>query len=463
MNQALLPKPARYVGRSLAPAAPTVVEPAAGYSFAFAFFLLLNFVLFVRPMELFTDENIYGLEMYQYVMIVCVALGFPTLLGQLRFDVLEKRPITLCMFGLLTAVLLSHLARFDFVSAGEETYDYSKVVLYFLLFTGLITTTSRLQQLLNVVLWSIIIVAALSVLQFHEIINLPTVETLTEGASKGEAELVRLRGAGMFHDPNDFCVLLAFAVQLGLYRLLDKGGSSMRLLWLGPLALLLTAIVLTRSRGGLLALLVGLAVVLVMRYGKRVGLALVLLIPVALLALGGSRQTDFSTSSGTAQERVQVWADALMKLRSSPLFGIGRNQFTKDSRLVAHNSYLHCFAELGILGGGCFVGGIFLTLRHFYRRRDLQTVRDPEMRRLLPYLGGASTTYCVGMMSLTLLYLVSTGMILALGQVTANLAKTDPELPEERTDLRLLGQLFAVAIVFLFLMEVFVRLAMIRG
>src|SRR5205085_6928240 len=97
-----------------------------------------------------------------------------------------------------------------------------------------------------------------------------------------------------------------------------------------------------------------------------------------------------------------------------------------------------------------FVGACFLAWRACWRlRRDGPTVRDPEMRQLVPYVGGSCAAYLGGMMSLTLTYLVPTVMFLAIGEAVQRLAKTDPELPEERFDLRLLGRRFAAGIAVL--------------
>jgi O-antigen ligase len=275
--------------------------------------------------------------------------------------------------------------------------------------------------------------------------------------------VLRLRGAGMFRDPNDFCVLVAIAVPLALSHLLDRTRGGLRVLWLVPLAVLVDAVLLTQSRGGFLAMLVGIAVVMAMRFGRVVGIALMLLVPGMLLALGGGRQTSFSTGSGTAQERVQVWSDALVRLRGNPVFGVGVHEFLKESRLVVHNTYLHAYAETGLIGGTIFIGACFLTARHFYRRRNLAIVRNPEMRRLVPYLAGTCGCFCMGMMSLSLTYLTLTVMIFAIGDVTGRLATTDPEIPEDRADLRLGGQLVGASIAFLIFMNVFVRVAMVRG
>jgi hypothetical protein len=460
------PKPVRYIGRALVPALPAAAEAAPAYIAAYVVFLLLNIVLFLRPMELIPDPDVYGLELYQYLIIVCMVLGFPSILAQLRLHVLERRPITLCVFGLLAAIGLSHLVFFNFATAGLLLVDYLKVVVYFLLFTGLITTPARLRRLLTVILVSVVIVAATTVLQYHEVITLPTIdarETDETPAADPSGEKFRLRATGIFRDPNDLCTLLSAMTVLALYRMTNGRWGGVRLFWLAPLALLVYAILLTQSRGGLLALLVGVSVVLVMRFGMRVGAVLAFLfVPAVLFGLAGSRQAALSTQTETGRSRIEVWSTGLMLIRESPVFGIGAREYAKKANLVAHNSYLQAYSETGLLGGTFFVGACFLMARHFYRLRrgGPTTIRDPEMSQFVPFLAGTCAAYCAGMMSLSLTYLVTTAMVLAIGEVTPRLAPTDPEIPEERANPHLLGRLFVVGIGFLAALWLFAKLTL---
>ena len=202
-----------------------------------------------------------------------------------------------------------------------------------------------------------------------------------------------------------------------------------------------------------------------MRFGKRVGIALVVLIlPAVLLALAGTRQGTFSTGSGTGHSRIELWSTGLLVMRQAPIFGIGVGEYATFAGQVAHNSYLHVFVETGLLGGIFFLGACLLTLRNLYRlRRDGPVVRDPTMRQLVPFVAGACAAYCTGMMTLSLPYLVPTSMILAIGSVIPRVAETDPEQPEERADLVLLSRLFAAGILFLAVMYVFVRVSRMGG
>src|SRR4051812_10206073 len=124
-------RPPRFVGRPLVPAVPLSRAPAAGHSLGFACFLLLTFVLFLRPTWLISPSGVYGSAPYQTIILVCFALSYPVVLGQLRAARLESRPISFCLFLFTLSIPLSLLARFSFVPAADLTVDFLKSMLYF--------------------------------------------------------------------------------------------------------------------------------------------------------------------------------------------------------------------------------------------------------------------------------------------------------------------------------------------
>ncbi|HMF12115.1 MAG TPA: hypothetical protein VKE94_07405, partial [Gemmataceae bacterium] len=231
-------------------------RPAAG----FGVFLVLNAVLFLRPAEIV--PGMVGLEIYQFLILICIAVAIPVVLEQLSPGTLEARPITVCVLGLLFAAILSHLSRFNFAAAAANGFEFFKLAVYYLLFVALVTTPERLRRFL---FWLAIFAAALAllaVLQYHDLIRLPNLNTLQaveRDRSTGRDVIVRrLQATGPFHDPNDLCVFLVVGILLGLHGLTDLRKRWARLAWIGPLFVLLYALALTQSRGGFLALLGGL-------------------------------------------------------------------------------------------------------------------------------------------------------------------------------------------------------------
>jgi O-antigen ligase len=435
----------------------------------------VNAVLFLRPADFI--PALLGLELYQYLILLCLAVSFPAVLGQLQPAALEKRPISLCVLALLPVVVLSHLAHVRPAQALLFGLAFAKVVVYYLLFVGLVTTPRRVRTLMAWVALFAVISAALTVLDWHKVITLPRPQFLKgvavpptdlDGAAPSK-DIGRLVGVGLFQDPNDLCLFLIVGLILVLSRLADRR-DGLRLLWLPALPLLGYAFVLTQSRGGLLALLAGLGLLIRLRYGlARAVLLGALGLPVLLTLLAG-RQTDISVNATTGQSRIQLWSDGLMMFRSSPLFGVGVDEYAKEAGHVAHNSYLHCFSELGFFGGVCYLGAWCLAvwgLSQFARPaprarpggpRVEREILDPELRDLYPFLAGAVAAYAVGMLTLTLCYVVPTYTVLGLAVTFLAQADTRPATPQPRFDLQLVVRLAVLGLCFLACMQVFVRL-----
>lgn len=410
----------------------------------FVLFLLVNATLFLRPAEVV--PGMQDIELYKIVIIPALIVALPGVLAQLSGQALAARPVSVCVLGLWLAVPLSNLAHGDAENAWLNGYEFTKVLAYYLLFVATVNTPDRLRRFF---FWMVLFTLAtvlLAVLRFHGVIELPggtgVLDRRDDGLG-GEQIFLRLCGTGIFRDPNDFSLLLALGFPLVIYRLTDSQDTG-RLLWLLPAGLLGYALACTQSRGGLLAVLIGLAVLFRARFGTRTSLLLLAAgLPVLLLVLGG-RQTHF-TSEDTAQMRFQLWSDGLMLLREEPLFGVGAGEFTHRAQMVAHNSFVHAYGELGLLGGTLFLGAFFFGLNSLWQLRAEKTlVLDPAVRRLQPYVLAVVAGFAGAMLSLTHVYTVPT--YTALGLVTAylGLAVAYPPVPVARFGLPLL-QRFAVA------------------
>ena len=62
-------------------------------------------------------------------------------------------------------------------------------------------------------------------------------------------------------------------------------------------------------------------------------------------------------------------------------------QFTAYARLVAHNSFIHCFAELGLIGGCLFLGAFVFALLGMIRvAQNPERLQDPDLKAMFPYI-----------------------------------------------------------------------------
>jgi putative inorganic carbon (hco3(-)) transporter len=179
----------------------------------------------------------------------------------------------------------------------------------------------------------------------------------------------RIRFLGFFNDPNDLAQY--FLICLPLIGLMWKPHAPIRnLLVVAPLILyLLFGMYLTHSRG----VLIGLVVLAVMYFADHFNRTLAMFgsAVVAVLLIGANFAGGRAISFGSGSDRIEAWGAGLTMLRDNPVFGVGFNLFTEYNSLTAHNSFVLCFAELGLIGFFLWLGLLVSTvigLSQFMRR-----------------------------------------------------------------------------------------------
>jgi len=95
---------------------------------AFFQFLLVNAALFIRPGEIV--PALLGWEIYFYVILACLIAAAPDVLRYMAGQSLDTQPITLCVFGLLIAILVPPLLAGDMAEAWRTGFHFAKVIVY---------------------------------------------------------------------------------------------------------------------------------------------------------------------------------------------------------------------------------------------------------------------------------------------------------------------------------------------
>lgn len=452
---------------TLAPTRPPAGPPQAArppeHGLGFGLFLLVNLALFVRPSDFI--PALYGVEIYQYVILACFAASLPAVLGRLTPESLEKSPIDVLVMLWLPVIGVSLVVNSLWLEAFEESFAYFKVLVYYLLFISLVTTSGRLRTFTSCLVVYASVMTLMAILNYYKVIELP--RPIDHFGRNLVIDEERMYGPGIFYDPNDVCIIIVAALLLLFGKLADGRGGIGRVLWLPALAVLGFGFYLTQSRGGMLALLLGLAVMARLRWGwGRVLLLAAAGVPLlAFMVL--FRQTAQSGGADTGQARVQLWNEGLVMFRGSPVFGVGMNQYPTYAYQVAHNSYMQAFGDTGLVGGTLFLGMVVLAVSGMYLlgvpRRigglvKKPTILDPDYRQMYPFVAGAIAAYAAGMLTLTMNTLVTTYTFLAMASVFLDRAATSPAVPRRKFELGLLLKLAVLSVLYLGGMFVFIRL-----
>lgn len=172
-----------------------------------------------------------------------------------------------------------------------------------------------------------------------------------------EGEAFRYRGLGVINDPNDFAQVLVATIPLLWLRWRKGALASNTFLTILPAAFLCFGVYSTHSRGGLLALIVMMLYGLKDRLGIIGSVVLTGFLCAGLVLSNASGGRNMNNDDG---DRIGLWSTALSTFKTHPVTGIGMDRFGEYSEngLTAHNSYVLCLAELGIIGYLCWMGTI---------------------------------------------------------------------------------------------------------
>ena len=353
---------------------------------SFGLFLIYLIFVLIRPIEAL------GLELAgtrPMLLLWVAAFGSALLRAATRSELAGKGTHFYLLGGLMVVIMLSQIAQGWLGGAIGSFAHFSTSAGLFVLICMNVTTMRRLELTGQAVLASITVVAAMSVFAYHtgwkaeELVlaqgagGFGALEVFTTGETiipaQDDSGLVmwRVRGLGFMSDPNDLAQAIVMVLPL-LWGRFRKGRIIRNLwsVWL-PGMLLGYTIYLTHSRGAL----IGLASLFF--FGLRDLLAIGGVL-AAIAGFAGGR--GFSSGEESASDRIEAWYEGLGMLKNHPLFGVGYFNFTDHHHLTAHNSFVLCFAELGLFGYFFWVALLVLTYQGMSQVIRESAADDPARR-----------------------------------------------------------------------------------
>jgi len=302
-------------------------------------------------------------------------------------------PHYLLMGGLWFAVVASQLSKLWVRSSFNAFLDFGIVVsIYFLVITNAYTTT-RVRAILGTIALCAVIMSVLGILAFHT--GFMGEELLHEVPD--EFSVPRIHAFGILADANDFAqFLLVGLAGLGVFwRKKHLVGNI--ILLLGPAVLILYAIYLTGSRGAIFGLAVLVFTLASSRVSKLQSLLVAAFVFMVLIASQFGAGREISVHEGSAAGRVMAWGTGISMLKDHPLFGVGYEQFAELNPLTAHNSFVLCFAELGMFGYFFWLALVVVAILGLQRmaRFPLKTPEDEDLRRCVTSMRAAFYSFLV--------------------------------------------------------------------
>lgn len=342
----------------------------------FVLSILYFLIYYLTPTYLFGSLAQYHIELILAVLLLLVSL--PSLIGSFLF----KTPQALALVGMSFAVFLSILFGLHWMGGAVTAFlGFIPNIYAFFLVCLHCNSRTRMRAVILVMLFTSVFVVAKGAndLRHGAATTIPpTLKTgemdrptwdldhpflLAMGNGSG-GWLVRLRGLGEIHDPNDLGQLMVCLIPLLFVFWRPRNRVLSLVTVILPVCVLLAGIYLTHSRGALLALMVVVVVAARRRIGTVPALVLGGALVAAALALHFTGGREISASAG--EDRTSLWGMGLQMVKSHPAFGVGMGQFNQYAGLTAHNSVVVCVAELGLFGFFFWCLYLFSTARSVY-------------------------------------------------------------------------------------------------
>lgn len=404
------------------------------------FFLLLYLVLsYLRVQELYPWLVSYRIMLWMGIAGIAATL-FSLLVG--RRPTFRAIQIYL-MLGLMSTVALSVIAHGWFGGGLRAFQDFGITATVFFLVLLNVSSMKRMRTMVVVLVLLSCVLAVQGIAAYHygymEDIYLlkekvdtpleaaPVFTQQDEAPDRSPFVLKRIRSLGFLNDPNDLAqALLVMFPFLGLAWRPTRWLRNLFLV-LVPMALLFWAIYLTHSRGGMLGLLVLVLLALGTRLGRFSSLILTGAMAVLLLAANFSGGRAFALGDQSVSTRVASWSEGLQMLKSNPILGVGYGAFTDYHERTAHNSFVLCFSELGLVGYFFWLGLIATAIFQLrsLKRLEQEDQLDVDLRRWSTAILLALYTFLTAALFLSRTYIMTLYLLLAMGVALVDIARSE--------------------------------------
>jgi O-antigen ligase len=276
-----------------------------------------------------------------------------------RLPVFRVTPETMGLVVFGFAMLIT--APFSIWPSGalaEFTDSYLKILVVFVLMMNTLTTPQRIERITWLIILCVGYIAARGIFDYVRGIN------LIEGG--------RLAGAvgGIFGNSNDLAMnMVAFMPVAAIVAMSREQSILRRIVAAGIVVLMMAIIVFTKSRGGVLGLLVMLGALILLGSKVRRGFGVIAVaailaatpfLPTSFWARMQSmfdEQEDKQHFTGSSESRRIVMMEGIMTFVERPFTGVGAGQFKnynppgrREKWRETHNTLIQVAAETGVLG-----------------------------------------------------------------------------------------------------------------
>lgn len=345
------------------------------------------------------------------------AIVFVFLEGSFSKEKLGKSPIPkLVLLFWIWLVVTIVIGKLYIGGAPWVITHFGRVAVLYYLIVLTVDSLPRLKLFIWILLLLTSFLAVDAIVQFYTGFSLLGAQALDRSVAGGESIVKQARGIGIFSDPNDLALYIAPMLAFLMPSFHKRAISKTIMTGVILLIPLITGIIYTRSRGGILAMAFVAWVYMRHRVGLTFSVVGLVMLFGLLMAIPRFGSTD--VSHGTAQSRFDHWAYGLGQFRTHPVFGMGYKGFTSQGyHHTAHNSFVLVLAETGAIGTILWISLIYAAGRHIFAMERI-TRGPPWVPPLSKALEAAMGSWMVAAFFLSQAY--GFMLFILLGLITAN-------------------------------------------
>jgi O-antigen ligase len=376
-----------------------------GHAFSYATLFLFTLILYARPAEFYPSALTASIAL----LVGIATLGFfiPTQLSLEGTLTARPREVNLVLLFCLTGLLSVPFAINREEAWVEFSGTFIRCIVIFVVIVNVVRTEARLKGLIFLAMAAGIWLSVEAINEYR--LGLMTVEGYRAAG----------RGTGIFGNTNDMALHLVTILPISVALMLGSKGAARKFLYGACAAVMISAIVLSYSRGAFLGLVVVL-IFFTLKLGGRhrveillavLGMALVVL--MAPSGYGGRLLSIFDPSldaAGSADaRRGELFRSIYVALRH-PLLGIGMGNYQNEMSYtghVTHNAYTQVAAEMGVAALFCYTMFIITPLRKLAQiaRETFATRHNSQYYYLTVGLQASLLGYMVSSFFLSVAYL----------------------------------------------------------
>ncbi len=376
-----------------------------GHAFSYAALFLFTVILYLRPAEFYPSALTASIALL--TGIATLAFFVPTQLSLEGTLTARPREVNLLLLFCLTGLLSIPFAINREEAWVEFSGTFIRCIVIFVVIVNVVRTEARLKGLILLAMVAGIWLSAEAINDYR--LGLMTVEGYRAAG----------RGTGIFGNTNDMALHLVTILPISIALLIGSKGLARKLLHGSCAAIMISAIVLSYSRGAFIGMLFVLLFI-AWKLGRQRRLEIIFAVlgfagVVVLLAPDkyGSRLLSIFIPSLDAEgsadsRRGELFRSIYVALRH-PLLGIGMGNYQPEMSykgLVTHNSFTQVAAEMGMTALTCYVMFIVTPLKNLGQiaRETFDTRRDSRFYYLALGLQASLIAYLISSFFLSVAY-----------------------------------------------------------